>query len=74
MNNELKKTKINILKRMIGHRVFVITNSLSEEGYCGIISKILTEDTVVVSSFKNRDDKEVSIFDIRTPSRIYNCE
>jgi len=74
MSNELKKVKINILKRMLGTRVFVLTNSISDEGYCGIVSKVVSEDSVIVSSFKTKDDKEVSIFDIRTPSRIYNCE
>ena len=67
-----KKIKLNILKKMLGKKVFVITNSLTEEGYCGIINKIIDHENVQV--FTEKKEENVSIFDIRTPSRMYNCE
>lgn len=72
MDATLKKTKINILKRMLGKRVFVVTNSLIDEGYCGIVNNVIDHETVNVLSDKT--EIGVSIFNIRTPSRIYDCE
>lgn len=72
MDAALKKTKVNILRRMLGKRVFVITNSLTDEGYCGIVNKIIDHENLSVLTDKN--EQSVSIFDIRTPSRLYNCE
>lgn len=72
MDATLKKTKTNILKRMIGKRVFIVTNSLTGEGYCGIVNKIVDHETL--SIFSDKKEENVSIFDVRTPSRIYDCE
>ena len=72
MDAILKKTKLNILKRMMGKRVFVVTNSLTDEGYCGIVNKIIDHNTLSIISDKREDN--VSIFDVRTPSRLYDCE
>lgn len=72
MDATLKKTKVNILKKMMGKRVFIITNSITNEGYCGIVNKVIDHETVGVISDKKEDN--VSIFDIRTPSRLYDCE
>jgi len=72
MDANIKKIKTNILKRMLGKRVFVVVNSLTDEGYCGVVNKIIDHETV--SIFTDKKDENVSIFDIRTPSRIYNCE
>ena len=66
------KVKTNILKRMLGKRVFVITNHLLDEGFCGSVTKVLDHENVTVSTDKS--DYKVNIFDIRSPSRIYNCE
>lgn len=68
----IKKSKMAILKRMLGKRIFVITNPLTEEGYCGIVNKVIDHETLHVLSEKKEEN--VSIFDVRTPSRIYNCE
>ena len=68
----VKKIKVNILKKMLGKKVFVITNSLTEEGYCGLVNKVIDHENVKV--FTDQKEEKVSIFDIRTPSRIYNCE
>ena len=72
MDTSVKKLKATILKKMLGKRVFVITNSLTEEGYCGIVNKVIDHETLNIISDKKEDN--VSIFDIRTPSRAYNCE
>jgi hypothetical protein len=72
MDANLNKIKVNILKRMLGKRVFVVTNSLTDEGYCGIVNRVVDHQTVNV--FTDKKDENVSIFDVRTPSRVYNCE
>lgn len=72
MDAILKKTRVNILKRMIGKRVFVITNPLTDEGYCGLVNKVIDHETLSV--FTDKKDENVSIFDVRTPSRIYDCQ
>ena len=72
MDTTLNKTKVNILKRMIGKKVFVITNSLTQEGYCGLVNRVVDHETLNV--FNDKKEQNVSIFDIRSPSRLYNCE
>jgi hypothetical protein len=72
MESTLNKTKVAVLKKMLGKRVFVVTNSLLDEGYCGIVNQVVNHETVQVISEKK--EEKVSIFDIRTPSRIYDCE
>lgn len=72
MDATLKKTKLNILKRMMGKRVFIVTNSLTDEGYCGIVNKVVDHETLGIVSDKREEN--VSIFDVRTPSRLYDCE
>jgi len=72
MEVTLNKVKLNILKRMLGKRVFVITNPITEEGYCGIVNKVVNHETLGIIS--DKQELNVSIFDIRTPSRIYDCE
>lgn len=72
IDNNLKKLKTSILKKMLGKRVFVLTNPLLEEGYCGNVIKVLDHENVLVSN--DRGETQVNIFDIRTPSRLYNCE
>jgi hypothetical protein len=72
MDTTLNKTKANILKRMIGKKVFVITNSLTQEGYCGLVNRVVDHETLNV--FNDKKEQNVSIFDIRSPSRLYNCE
>lgn len=72
MNNTEKKVKTNVLKRMLGKRVFVITNSITQEGYCGVVNKVIDHETLNVLS--DKVELNVSIFDVRTPSKMYNCE
>lgn len=72
MESTLNKTKIAILKRMLGKRIFVIVNSLTEEGYCGIVNKVIDHETLSILS--DKEERNISIFDIRNPSRLYNCE
>jgi hypothetical protein len=72
MDTILNKTKINILKRMLGKKVFVITNSLTQEGYCGLVNKVIDHETLNI--FNDKKEQNVSIFDVRSPSRLYNCE
>jgi len=72
METTLQKAKVNILKRMLGKRVFVITNPVTEEGYCGVVNKVVDHETLNI--FSERREANVSIFNIRTPNRTYNCE
>ena len=72
MDTNLIKTKTNILKRILGKKMFVVTNSLTDEGYCGMVNKIINHETVSILSDKKEEN--VSIFDLRSPSRLYNCE
>lgn len=72
MDATLKKTKVNILRKMLGKRVFIITNSTTDEGYCGIVNKVIDHETLGIISDKHEEN--ISIFDIRTPSRLYDCE
>jgi sensor domain CHASE-containing protein len=72
MDITLNKTKTSILRRMIGKRVFVISNPITQDGYCGVVSRVVDHSTLCVSTDKKEEN--VSIFDVRTPSRLYNCE
>lgn len=67
-----KKLKMTILKRMLGKRVFIVTNPLTDEGYCGIVNKVVDHETLQI--FSEKKEENISIFDVRTPSRTYNCE
>lgn len=72
METTLQRTKVNILKRMLGKKVFVITNPITEEGYCGVVNKVVNHETLGIIS--DKQEVNVSIFDVRTPSRLYDCE
>ena len=72
MEDNIKKVKTSILKRMLGKRVFVVTNHILNEGYCGNVEKVIDHETLLVLNEKG--ESKINIFDIRTPSRIYNCE
>jgi len=60
--------KLNILKRMLGKRVAVITNYNTLDHFYGEVSEVIDETNVVVKSDRNEDSK-VSIFDIRNPAQ-----
>ena len=60
--------KLNVLKRMLGKRVAVITNYTTLDHFYGEVSEVLDESNVVVKNDKNEDSK-VSIFDIRNPAQ-----
>jgi hypothetical protein len=68
----VNKIKFNILKRILGKKMFVITNSITEEGYCGIVNKVIDHETVTIISDKKEEN--VNIFNLRNPSKLYNCE
>jgi len=72
METAINKVKFNVLKKMLGKKVFVITNPISEDGYCGNVIKVIDHETLLISNEKG--ESKVNIFDIRTPSRQYNCE
>jgi len=72
METNIKKVKINILKRMLGKKVFIITNSITEEGYCGLVNRVVDHETLNI--INDRKEENVSIFNVRSPSRLYNCE
>jgi ferredoxin-fold anticodon binding domain-containing protein len=60
--------KLNVLKRMLGKRVAVITNYNTLDHFYGEVSEVIDETNVVVKSDRNEDSK-VSIFDIRNPAQ-----
>lgn len=60
--------KLNILKRIIGKRVAVITNYSNLDHFYGEVLEVVDETNVVVKSDRNEDSK-VSIFDIRNPAQ-----
>ena len=60
--------KLNIVKKMVGKRVAVITNYNTLEHFYGEVSEVIDEMNVIVKNDKNEDSK-VSIFDIRNPAQ-----
>jgi len=60
--------KLNVLKRMLGKRVAIITNYTTLDYFYGEVSEVIDESNVVVKNDKNEDSK-VSIFDIRNPAQ-----
>jgi ferredoxin-fold anticodon binding domain-containing protein len=60
--------KLNVLKRMLGKRVAVITNYSTLDHFYGEVIEIFDETNVVVKNDKNEASK-ASIFDIRNPSQ-----
>ena len=60
--------KLNVLKRMLGKMVAVITNYSTLEHFYGEVSEVIDESNVIVKNDKNEDSK-VSIFDIRNPAQ-----
>ena len=60
--------KLNVLKRMLGKRVAVITNYATLEHFYGEVAEVIDESNIIVKNDKNEDSK-VSIFDIRNPSQ-----
>jgi hypothetical protein len=60
--------KLNVLKRMLGKRVAVITNYINLDHFYGEVTEVIDETNVVIKNDKNEDSK-ASIFDIRNPSQ-----
>lgn len=60
--------KLNVLKRMLGKRVAVITNYNTLDHFYGEVSEVIDETNVVIKNDRNEDSK-VSIFDIRNPAQ-----
>lgn len=60
--------KLNVLKRMLGKRVAVITNYTTLDYFYGEVAEIIDETNVIVKNDRNENSK-VSIFDIRNPTQ-----
>jgi hypothetical protein len=60
--------KLNVLKRMLGKRVAVITNYNTLDHFYGEVAEVIDETNVVIKNDRNEDSK-VSIFDIRNPAQ-----
>lgn len=57
-------TKLSILKRMIGKKIFVITNIIKCEGYIGTVYDVKDDENLVI---RNNDENNIeSIFNIRS--------
>lgn len=59
-----KQNSLSINKRMIGKRVFVITDYIKYQGSIGIINNIINDKTFEIEI--DNDCKKVSIFDVRS--------
>lgn len=64
------KLKLNILKRMLGKKVVVITDYIKSKYYYGRVYDVKNEDSLIIED-QIGILKEVSIFDIRSPSVDY---
>lgn len=62
------KSKLSVLKKIIGKRVAVITDYDKMEHYYGDASDVINESTVLVKNDQG-EEFQVSIFDIRNPSQ-----
>ena len=62
--------KLNILKRIIGRKMVVITNYIKNEYYYGLVESVIDDSNVKIKSV-NGETKDVSIFDLRSPSAEY---
>lgn len=60
--------KLNILKRILGKRVAVITNYTTLDYFYGEVAKIIDETNVIAKNDRNENSK-TSIFDIRNPAQ-----
>lgn len=60
--------KLNILKRMLGKRVAVITNYVTLDYFYGEVAEIIDETNVIVNNDRNENSK-ASIFDIQNPTQ-----
>lgn len=60
--------KLNVLKRMLGKRVAVITSYTTSDHFYGEVAEVIDETNVVIKNDRNEDSK-VSIFDIRNPAQ-----
>jgi hypothetical protein len=62
--------KLNILKRIIGRKMVVITDYIKNEYYYGLVESVIDDSNVKIKSV-NGETKDVSIFDLRSPSIEY---
>jgi ferredoxin-fold anticodon binding domain-containing protein len=57
--------KLNILKRMIGKRVIVITDHVKSTNWFGLVENVIDEMHLMISG--PNGSQKVNIFDIRSP-------
>jgi len=62
--------KLNILKRIIGKKMVVITDYIKNEYYYGLVESVIDDNNVKIKSISG-ETKDVSIFDLRSPSVEY---
>jgi hypothetical protein len=62
--------KLNILKRILGRKMVVITDHIKNEYYYGSVESVIDEGNVNIKSLSG-ENKKVSIFDLRSPSVEY---
>lgn len=60
--------KLNVLKKMLGKRVAVITNYDTLDHFYGEVLEVVNDSNVIIKNDKN-EDIQVSIFDIRNPTQ-----
>jgi len=59
-----KQNSLNVNKRMIGKRVFIITDYLKYQGSIGIVTNVINDKTFEIE-IDNTNNK-ISIYDIRS--------
>lgn len=62
------KSKLLILKKIIGKRFAVITDHSKLDHYYGHVESVVDENTVFIKDDENQQQK-VSIFDLRNPAQ-----
>jgi len=62
--------KLNILKRILGKKMVVITDYIKNEYYYAQVDSIIDESNVVMKKLSGEIQK-ISIFDLRSPSPDY---
>jgi hypothetical protein len=64
------QSKLQVIKRCLGKRYFVIKDINNYNGEIGIVSSIIDENTVRIS-YRNEAAENVSIFNLRNPDQEF---
>ena len=60
----MKQNKLSVLKKMIGKRVFVVSDYKKYDGYIGYVEDIKSENELLINN--GTTSSKISIFDVRS--------